>query len=148
MPQPHKYAKNRPLISFPCASALRSLMEPSAHRSERSRNIWELKTKHLSHGCKPKGCMCESRPGSHSVFSNIETPESDGHRLSRCNSNQMHVQPTPHLFLALFTAKIYQLLTLLTAGQFTAHDVLRAFMPPPAQFAACKQALICSGLTS
>ena len=32
---------------------------------------------------------------------------------------------------------------LLTAGQFTAHDVLRAFMPPPAQFAACKQALIC-----
>src|SRR5207248_10617598 len=55
----------------------------------------------------------------------------------------MHVQPTPHLFLALFTAKIYQLLTLLTAGQFTAHDVLRAFMPPPAQFAACKQALIC-----
>src|SRR5438874_13784783 len=50
---------------------------------------------------------------------------------------------TPHLFFALFTAKIYQLLTLLTAGQFTAHDVLRAFMPPPAQFAACKQALIC-----
>src|SRR5438270_1846372 len=37
----------------------------------------------------------------------------------------MHVKPIPHLFFALFTAKIYQLLTLLTAGQFTAHDVLR-----------------------
>jgi hypothetical protein len=47
--------------------------------------------------------------------------------------------------LALFTAKIYQLLTLLTAGQFTAHDVLRAFMPPPAQFAACKQAQLQPG---
>src|SRR5690348_10752598 len=91
--------------------------------------------------------MCESRPGSRSVLSNIGARESDGHRLSTCNSNQMHVQPTPHLFLALFTAKIYQLLTLLTAGQLTAHDVLRAFMPPPAQFAACKQAPICGPIS-
>src|SRR5437763_11777788 len=88
----------------------------------------------------------QSRPNLRSIGASprpYRAPESDGHRLSRCNSNQMHVQPTPHLFLALFTAKIYQLLTLLTAGQFTAHDVLRAFMPPPAQFPACKQALIC-----
>src|SRR5207248_8182548 len=92
----------------------------------------------VSAHCKRMGNMCESRPGSHSVFSNMRAPESDGHRLSACNSNQMHVQPTPHLFLALFTAKIYQLLTLLTAGQFTAHDVLRAFMPTRARFAACK----------
>jgi len=72
------------------------------------------------------------------VFSNIRAPESDGNPLSSRNSNQMHVQPIPHLFFALFTAKIYQLLTLLTAGQFTAHDVLRAFMPTRARFAACK----------
>src|SRR5690348_18234769 len=69
--------------------------------------------------------MCESQPGSRSVFSNIRAWESDGNPLSRRDSNQMHVQPIPHLFFALFTAKIYQLLTLLTAGQFTAHDVLR-----------------------
>ena len=135
VPHMNKYAKNGPLISFPYASVLRSRMEPSARLSERSRNICKLKTKHLSHRCKRMGNMCESRPGSHSVFSNIHGPESDGNRLSRCNSNQMHVQPTPHLFLALFTAKIYQLLTLLTAGQFTAHDVLRAFMPTRARFA-------------
>src|SRR5207249_367464 len=89
----NKYAKNGPLISFPYASVLRSRMEPSARLSERSGNICELKTKHLSHRCKPKGCMCESRPGSHSVFSNIEAPKSDGHRLScripiRCTCNE------------------------------------------------------------
>src|SRR5207248_10504388 len=65
---------------------------PSAHLSEGCRNICELKTKHLSHRCKPVGNMFESQLGSHSVFSNIQGPESDGHRLSTCNSNQMHVQ--------------------------------------------------------
>ena len=67
-------------------------MEPSPRLSERSRNICELKTKHLSHGCKPMGYMCESRSGSHSAFSNIVGPESDGHRLNGCNSNQMHAK--------------------------------------------------------
>src|SRR5438874_13815222 len=51
--------------------------------------------------------MCESRPGSHSVFSNIRARESDGNRLSRCSSNQMHVQAMQHLAFSLFTAKIY-----------------------------------------
>src|SRR5690349_21254924 len=98
----------------------------------------ELKTKHLSQRCSPIGNMFESRPRSQSMFSNIRTRESDGHRLSWCNFNEMSVEPIPHLFFALFTAKIYQLSTLLTAGQFTAHYVLHAFMPTPARFAACK----------
>src|SRR5207248_2445322 len=102
----NKYAKNGPLISFPYASVLRSRMEPSARLSERSRNICELKTKHLSHRCKRMGNMCESRPGSHSIFSNIQGPESDRNRLSWRNFNEMYVQPIPHLFFALFTAKI------------------------------------------
>src|SRR5207248_794703 len=113
----NKYAKNGPLISFPYASVLRSRMEPSARLSERSRNICELKTKHLSHRCKRMGNMCESRPGSHSIFSNIRARESDGHRLSRCNSNQMHAQAIQHLAFSLFTA-----------GQSTAADMLRALM--------------------
>src|SRR5438874_6650643 len=102
----NKYAKNGPLISFPYASVLRSRMEPSARLSERSRNICELKTKHFSHKCKRMGNMCESRPGSQSIFSNIRAPESDGHRLSACNSNQIHVQRTSRLPFALFTSKI------------------------------------------
>jgi PEP-CTERM motif len=117
VPQAHKYATKSPLISFPCASALRSRMEPSPHLSEGSRNICVLKTKHLSGGLLTNGCMCESRPGSHSVFSNIRAPESDGNPLSSRNSNQMHVQPIPHLFFALFTAKIYQLFTALDSLQ-------------------------------
>ena len=55
----------------------------------------------------------QSRPNLRSIGASprpYRAPESDGHRLSRCNSNQMHVQPIPHLFFALFTAKIYQLL--------------------------------------
>src|SRR5205823_8624659 len=103
----NKYAKNGPLISFPYASVLRSRMESSARLSERSRNICELKTKHLSHRCKRMGNMCESRPESHSVFSNIRAPESDGNQVSAWNSNQMHVQRTSHLRSGLFTAKFY-----------------------------------------
>src|SRR5690349_23594652 len=47
---------------------------------------------------------------------------------------ERHVQGASNLLVALFTANIYQLLTLLTAGQFTAHDVLRAFMLTRARF--------------
>ena len=38
------------------------------------------------------GNMCESRPGSQSIFSNMRALESDGHRLSHCSSNQMQVR--------------------------------------------------------
>ena len=41
-------------------------------------------------GLLRSGNMCESRPRSHSILPNIRAPESDGHRLSACNSNQMH----------------------------------------------------------
>jgi hypothetical protein len=59
-----------------------------------------------------RGVLGDRHPyrDSHSVFSNMRSPESDGNPLNSRNSNQIHVQPTPHLFLALFTAKIYQLL--------------------------------------
>ena len=55
-----------------------------------------------------RGVLGDRHPyrDSHSMFSNIRAPESDDNRLSRLNSNQMHVQPIPHLFFALFTAKI------------------------------------------
>ena len=99
---------------------------------EGCRNICELKTKHLSHRCKPAGNMCESRPGSHSVFSNILAEESDRNRLSRCSSNQMHVQAMQHLVFSLFTAKIY------SRSVHSCRHV-GALMPTPAQFAACKQ---------
>ena len=65
----------------------------------------------------------QSRPNLRSIGASprpCRAPESDGNPLSSRNSNQMHVQPIPHLFFALFTAKIYQLLILLTAGQVTA----------------------------
>src|SRR5207248_9980084 len=55
---------------------------------------------------EPMGNMCESRPGNHSIFSNIQGPESDRNRLSWRNFNEMYVQAIPHLFFALFTAKI------------------------------------------
>src|SRR5881227_1726399 len=50
----------------------------------------------------------QSRPNLRSIGASprpYRAPESDGHRLSRCNSNQMHVQRTSHLLFALFTAK-------------------------------------------
>ena len=61
----------------------------------------------VSAHCKPMGQMFESQLGSHSVFSNILAEESDRNRLSRCSSNQMHVQAMQHLVFSLFTAKIY-----------------------------------------
>src|SRR5438067_6345029 len=131
MSQPHKYARNTPLISFLCAWVLLSARGILPCMREGCRNICELKTKHLSHRCKPAGNMCESRPGSHSIFSNIRAPESDGQRLSACNSNQMQVQRTSHLLFGLFTAKFY-------SRKSTAGDMLRALMPTPAQFPACK----------
>ena len=39
VPQVNKYARNRPLISFPRASAFRSRMEPSPRLRDHSRNI-------------------------------------------------------------------------------------------------------------
>jgi len=55
-----------------------------------------------------RGVLGDRHPyrDSRSVLSNIRAPESDDHRLSWWNSNQMHVQGTSHLFFALFTAKI------------------------------------------
>src|SRR5690242_13095785 len=53
--QVNKYARNGPLISFAYASALRSRMELSPPLSEGSRNICELKTKHLSHRSLTEG---------------------------------------------------------------------------------------------
>src|SRR5205823_11680788 len=86
----------------------------------------------VSAHCKPMGNMCESRPGSHSVFSNILAEESDHNRLSSCSSNQMHVQAMQHLAFSLFTAKIY------SRSVHSCRHV-GALMPTPAQFAACKQ---------
>jgi hypothetical protein len=55
-----------------------------------------------------RGVLGDRHPyrDSHSVFSNIDAPESDGNRLSWRNFNEMYVQRIPHLFFALFTAKI------------------------------------------
>src|SRR5438270_10190598 len=46
----------------------------------------------VSAHCKPVGNMFESQLGSQSIFSNMRALESDGHRLSRCSSNQMQVR--------------------------------------------------------
>jgi len=51
LPQLQKYASNRPVLSFPCAWALLPGQTDFTLDEEGSRNICELKTKHLSAGC-------------------------------------------------------------------------------------------------
>jgi hypothetical protein len=110
VPQVHKNARNRPLTSFPCASALRSRMEPSTRFSERSRNICELKTKHLSQGLltnisvaatiQPVACANPDRGPT--PFFRTYKRRSDGNQLScctaiRCTCNKFPIRPSLYL---------------------------------------------------
>ena len=78
--------------------------------SGRSRKIWALKTKYLSHRCYQSLTCANPDWGATPFFRTCGHLRAMRNPLSSRNSNQMHVQPTSHLFLALFTAKIYQLL--------------------------------------
>jgi hypothetical protein len=49
--------------------------------------------------------MFETRPGRHSIFSNIDAPETDSNRLSRSGLNKIHGAIIAHLQLAYLTAK-------------------------------------------
>jgi hypothetical protein len=49
--QGQKYARNRPLISFPCTWALLARQRHFTLDEEGSRKIWEMKTKDLPHRC-------------------------------------------------------------------------------------------------